>query len=101
MLLHDLFPKLLCRLARRFSHTELAQTSEMKKAKSVGEEPNHRVLSTYRAGQAQKVLGAAERYGVGLTGKDVLDLGCNDGSITAQYLQVRPRSLTGVDIDEE
>lgn len=101
MLSVNILPNLLYHLARRLNHTEIAHTDEMKRATGVGRQPSPKALSTYRAAQARRVLSAAERYGVRLADKDVLDLGCNDGAITAQYVQARPRSLTGVDIDEE
>lgn len=84
----------LYRLARLFSHTEVAHSTEMKSAMSA-----ERSCELYRESQVQKVLSAAQRFGVSLKGADVLDLGCNDGSLTSQYGATGARHVIGVDVD--
>jgi len=55
----------------------------------------------YRATQIARILQAADRYGVDIAGRDIVDLGCNDGAITVQYPQHGARTVVGVDIDAD
>jgi 2-polyprenyl-3-methyl-5-hydroxy-6-metoxy-1,4-benzoquinol methylase len=82
---------LLCKL---FYRTEVAHSAEMKEAFS-----DRGAFDRYRRKQADLVLAAADRYGVGIAGKDVLDLGCHDGAITPAYLEAGAERVVGVDID--
>src|SRR5687768_277155 len=81
-------------LARLMHRSELGHSREMKEALEKQE-----ASSAYRSAEFGKIQAAAARYGVELAGKRVLDLGCNDGSITPQYLQAGAVSVVGVDID--
>lgn len=81
-------------LARTLYRTELAHSDKMKSAST---DPNE--FRQYRSGEAKRVLEAAARYGVEIAGRDVLDLGCNDGVLTARHQALGPRTLVGVDID--
>ena len=83
-------------LARRLYPTEIAHSQSMKEALI-----DRRKHEEFRAGQADRVVAAARRYGVALAGREVVDLGCNDGSLTHQYLKEGVRRITGVDIDAE
>jgi SAM-dependent methyltransferase len=85
---------LLYRLAKRFYRTPVAHSNEMKEALKT-----KTGLDTYRASQVGKVIKAAERYGVPIAGRDVLDLGCNDGALSVQYPEYGARHVIGVDID--
>ena len=56
--------------------------------------------AAYRMECVEKVLGAADTYGVKWRDQDVLDLGCFDGAISAAYLNAGAATVVGVDIDE-
>jgi SAM-dependent methyltransferase len=47
------------------------------------------------------VVSIAQRCGVDITNNIVLDLGCNDGALSAGYLERGAKSVIGVDIDEK
>ena len=55
--------------------------------------------ATYRQQCADKVMAAADEYGVPVTGRRVLDLGCYDGALSVGYLKAGADSVVGVDID--
>lgn len=84
----------LYRLARAFYRSEVAHSDTMKASLQSWEG-----IDDYRRAEMQKILAAAKRYGVGLDGKRLLDLGCGDGAITVQYLTQGASSVVGVDID--
>lgn len=86
----------LYHLARLLSKSEVAHSNEMKAAQR-----DASANATYRADEVVRVMAAVERYGVSVTGADVLDLGCNDGALTAQYAAKGPQSVLGVDIDAD
>jgi 2-polyprenyl-3-methyl-5-hydroxy-6-metoxy-1,4-benzoquinol methylase len=86
--------QILYRLARVFYRSELAHSDEMKEALASPEA--HRA---YRQDQVKEVLVAASRYQVEIAEKTVLDLGCNDGSISWGYLDAGATRVVGVDID--
>jgi ubiquinone/menaquinone biosynthesis C-methylase UbiE len=88
--------QLLFWLAKRLYRTEIAHSEEMKDA--LKDTAKH---EAYRAAQIQRVIAAADQYGVGFRGKDVLDLGCGDGALSAQFLTHGAGKLIGVDIDAE
>lgn len=81
-------------LARTFYRTEVAHSGTMKAATT-----NANAFRDFRSGEARRVLDAIGRYKIEISGRDVLDLGCNDGVLTSQYQALGPRSLIGVDID--
>lgn len=60
-------------------------------------DPQH--YDAFRASQLQRVIDAANRYGVELRDRDVLDFGCGEGALTGALYQQRPRRLVGIDID--
>ncbi|MEZ6132850.1 MAG: class I SAM-dependent methyltransferase [Planctomycetaceae bacterium] len=62
---------------------------------------NDETYGVYRSECLNKVLAAANRYNVKYVGKDVLDLGCFDGTITQGLLESGVRSAVGVDIDAD
>lgn len=86
---------LLYAAAKRLYRTEIAQTNDMKKALSD--------IDSYdrlREGESDKVMSALRRYEVTLSGKRVLDFGCNDGALSASYLRAGAAQVIGLDIDE-
>lgn len=86
----------LYHLAHLFSNSQVAHSNEMKAAMR-----DASANVAYRADEVTRVMAAVERYNIRVTGADVLDLGCNDGALTAQYATKGPRSMLGVDIDPE
>lgn len=82
-------------LAKRLYRSEVVHSNEMKKALSDRSE-----YKKYRYGQIDTILAAAQRYGVDISEKIVLDIGCNDGAITCGYLERGARQAIGVDIDD-
>ncbi len=88
--------QILYHLAKLLYKTEAAHSIEMKKALVERSEYNK-----YRLTQLDTILTAANKYGVDIRSKVVLDLGCNDGAITEGYLKRGAREVVGVDIDEK
>jgi 2-polyprenyl-3-methyl-5-hydroxy-6-metoxy-1,4-benzoquinol methylase len=83
-------------LAKLLYKSELAHTNEMKRALS---DPTE--YARYRLALIDDILSAAERYGVSICDKIVLDMGCSDGAITCGYLERGAREVVGVDIDKD
>jgi SAM-dependent methyltransferase len=81
-------------LAKRFYRTEYGQSNDMRVAFKTLDKN-----TSYREAQQSRVLAAALRYGVELADKVALDLGCNTGALTIQYLKAGARRVVGVDID--
>lgn len=86
--------QLLFCLSKRLYRTEIAHSAEMKDA--LKDTAKH---EAYRAAQIQRVIAAADQYGVDFRDKDVLDLGCGDGALSAQFLTHGASKLIGVDVD--
>ena len=84
----------LYQLARLLSRSQVAHSTEMKAALR-----DQAANTAYRADEMSRVLAAIDRYGLRIQGADVLDLGCNDGALTAQFAVRQPRSVLGVDVD--
>lgn len=87
---------LLYALARKMYRSELGHSEEMKQSLQSADH-----YAAYRAGKSQEVAAACRRYHVPLAGRVLLDLGCNDGAISPQYLELGAREVIGVDIDAE
>jgi len=88
--------RILYWLVERLYHTEVAHTEEMKNAVRQQE-----FYEAHRANEFAEAVAAARRYGVDWNGKDVLDIGCQNGSLTVQYLQYGARRVVGIDIDAD
>ena len=84
----------LYQLARLFSCTAVAHSTEMRSAMTA-----ERSCEAYREREVRKVLTAANRFGITLANADILDLGCNDGALTSQYGSTGAKSIVGVDVD--
>ena len=84
----------LLKLARALHRTEVAHSSQMKAALA---DPDS--YDGYRSAEIHRVITAATRYGVALSGKRVLDFGCNDGALSPGYLRHGATHVFGVDID--
>src|SRR5262245_7909250 len=82
-------------LAKSLYRSEVAHSKEMKQALSTRSE-----YDGYRNAQLDLILAAANRYGVSIEDRVVLDFGCSDGAITNGYVDHGARSVIGVDIDE-
>ena len=81
-------------LARLFSRSEVAHSTEMKEALR-----DATLQERYRAHELERVKAAAGRYRVPVADRIVLDLGCNDGALTAGLPQLGAREVIGVDVD--
>jgi SAM-dependent methyltransferase len=86
---------LLFLAARALYRTDIAHSSEMKSALQTIE-----AYDRYRSGEIRRILEASERCGVKIAGKTVVDLGCNDGAVSVEYLRSGARKVIGLDIDE-
>lgn len=87
---------LLYQLVKCFYHSEVAHSAEMKEALRSIEK-----YDAYRATQIQRVTFAADTYGVRIKGQQLLDLGCAEGTLTAEFIRHGARHVIGVDIDEK
>lgn len=86
----------LVALARLLSRSELAHSTEMKTA--LRDAAKERL---YRAGELERVKEAAARYHVPIADRVVLDLGCNDGALTAGLAALGALEVIGVDVDAQ
>jgi SAM-dependent methyltransferase len=87
--------QILFQLARCLYRTEVAHSSEMKKALE-----HIDAYDTYRAAEINHILDEVERYRVAILNRTIVDFGCNDGAISAEYLRRGAARVIGVDIDE-
>jgi SAM-dependent methyltransferase len=78
------------------SRSELCHDQAMKRAESDAD-----VYNVFRSGQFGQIMAAADRYGVGIQDRVILDFGCSCGVITRNYLDQGARFAIGVDIDDE
>lgn len=83
-------------LARAMYRTELAHSSQMKRALT-----NVDVYDEYRAAEIKRVMDAVKRNQIQILGKSIVDFGCNDGALSFEYLQKGAVRVIGVDIDEQ
>lgn len=89
--------QLLYLAARALYRSRLAHSEEMKSAVKSQE-----TYDAYRATHIDRtILPAADKYGVPIAGRVVLDMGCNDGAISGGYLHHGAARVIGVDIDRE
>jgi 2-polyprenyl-3-methyl-5-hydroxy-6-metoxy-1,4-benzoquinol methylase len=86
---------LLYYAARALYRSEVAHDRGMKLALT-----SQSCNSAYRSRQLEKVLEPATRYGIDLSDKEMLDLGCSDGAITEGYLESGAVRVFGVDLDD-
>ena len=93
MLISEIF---LYRLAKMMSSSEVAHSDDMKSALETDES-----YAEYRLSLVAQVTDAAEKYGVAIKDKVVLDLGCFDGAISLGYLDYGAERVIGVDIDAD
>ena len=93
MLISEVF---LYQLAKMLSSSEVAHSDDMKSALETDES-----YAEYRLSLVAQVTDAAEKYGVAIKDKVVLDLGCLDGAISLGYLDYGARRVIGVDIDTD
>lgn len=87
---------LLFSLARVGYRTEIAHTEEMKQSLTSMDS-----YDAFRAAESVKMLEALDSNGISVAGKTVVDFGCNDGAMSAAYLERGAAAVIGVDIDEE
>ncbi|HUQ86891.1 MAG TPA: class I SAM-dependent methyltransferase, partial [Vicinamibacterales bacterium] len=79
---------------RLLSRSEVAHSTEMKAAlRDVAME------GQYRAHELARVKAAVARFAVPVADRIVLDVGCNDGALTAGLPQLGARQVIGVDVD--
>lgn len=86
--------QLLFGLCRALYRTQVAHSSDMKDALH-----DIDAYDSYRAGEIGRILEMVERLDVPIAGRTVLDLGCNDGAISEEYLRRGAGRVIGVDID--
>ena len=87
---------LLATAARALYRSSLAHDDSMKAAVR-----NHAACQDYRHTEVRRVLTTCERFGITLTDRDVLDLGCATGALTVAYAEAGARFVTGVDVDPD
>jgi SAM-dependent methyltransferase len=59
------------------------------------------VYGEHRAAGIKRVMDAVKRNQIQILGKSIVDLGCNDGALSFEYLQKGAVRVIGVDIDEQ
>lgn len=82
-------------LAKVLYRTEIAHSTEMKDSLK-----NIDLYDSYRSNEIRRIVKAAKNYGIEICGKSLIELGCNDGTITFGYLDEGASNVIGVDIDE-
>src|SRR5712691_6843120 len=87
--------RILFQLAKTLYQTEVAHSSEMKSALK-----NIDAYDAYRAVEIHRIVDAVERYRIPITGRTIVDFGCSDGAISAEYLRRGAAKVVGIDIDE-
>lgn len=87
--------QILYGLAKLMSSSQAGHSEEMKSALADDD-----AYAEFRLGQVKIVSDAANRFGIPIKDKVVLDLGCYDGAITAGYRDLGASRVIGVDIDE-
>ena len=87
--------QILYHLARALYRTEVAHSSEMKKALK-----NIDAYDAYRGAEIARIVEAVERYRIPVAGHTIMDFGCNDGAISIEYLRRGATKVIGVDIRE-
>jgi 2-polyprenyl-3-methyl-5-hydroxy-6-metoxy-1,4-benzoquinol methylase len=87
--------QILFQLALSLYQTEVAHSLEMKNALQ-----HINACFAYRTAQINRIIDAAECYRIQVTGRTIVDFGCNDGAISAEYLRRGAVRVIGVDIDE-
>src|SRR5689334_1813331 len=80
--------------ARKLYRTEVAHSNEMKAAVK---DPD--AYDRWRGNEALKMLERLEQQGISVARKTVVDFGCNDGAMSAEYLKAGATKVIGVDID--
>lgn len=86
--------QILYALAKALYRTEIAQSTEHKKALQSDDD-----CDAYRHAGLDAIVSRANDYGVSLDGKSVIDLGCNHGAVSVGYFDKGATSVIGVDID--
>ena len=86
--------QILFLLCRALYKTEVAHTSEMKNALR-----NMDDCDAYRRKEISRIVDAVKRYSIPIDRKTILDFGCNDGAISAEYLKHGAGKVIGIDID--
>ncbi len=85
---------LLFLLVRFLYKSEVCHSSEMKQSLS-----NIDKYDQFRSSRADIILKHAQKFGVDINDKILLDFGCGDGAITPHYLAAGAREVVGIDID--
>src|SRR5574341_1038562 len=88
--------QILYALVRSFYRSPVSHNPEMRQALSDREH-----FVQYRSNRLDTILTAAREYGVEITNRVVLDLGCGEGAITSGYVAAGAKQAIGVDVDEE
>ena len=87
--------QILFQLAHSLYRTEVAHSSEMKNTMQ-----HIDAYDAYRADEINRITEVVERYRIPIAGQTIMDFGCNDGAISAEYLRRGAAHVIGVDIDE-